>query len=115
MTTAQSTIAARRPRRDGTGADVSAAKPRSETKNLSDPRGQFGAYLRDWLDRNHKGDEDAIAAKLGVSSRTIRKWCEGSNGPAFADLDRVAIALGFVSWAEVAAKYRSFCKRHGLI
>lgn len=89
-----------------------AAKPRSQTKNTDDPRGQFGAFLRDWIDRKHGGDEDRLAQLLHVSSRTVRKWAEGSNGPAFSDLNRIALAMGYSDWAAMAAAAIRYANRN---
>lgn len=80
-----------------------AAKPRGETKNTDDPRGQFGAFLRDWIDRHDDGDESKLADKLKVSDRTIRKWCEGANAPPLGDLQRIAEKMGFADWSKLAA------------
>lgn len=80
-----------------------AAKPRSQTKNTDDPRGQFGAFLRDWIDRKHDGDESRLAAMLDVSDRAVRKWCEGANAPPLADLDRIAKAMGYTDWGAMAS------------
>lgn len=85
-----------------------AAKPRSETKNINDPRGRFGKFLRNWIDKHYSGDEKPLAKVLGVSERAIRKWCEGSNGPTFESLDRVAVALGFEDWGALGAAVRKF-------
>lgn len=93
-----------------TGAAM-AAKPRSEPKNQDDPRGQFGAFLRDWIDRKHGGDEARLAEILDVSDRTVRKWIEGANGPAFSDLDRIAKAMGYSDWAAMATAAVRFSKK----
>lgn len=90
------------------GSQQLSAKPRSEAKHSDDPRGQFGAYLRDWLDNRHGGDETQLAKDLNVSDRTIRKWCEGSHGPAFGKLDEVAKAMGFADWSKLAAAVVKF-------
>ena len=92
------------------GAAV-AAKPRTETKNASDPRGQFGAFLRHWIDKHLGGDEKRLADKLDLSDRTIRKWIEGANGPAFQDLDRIALAMGYSDWGALASAAVRYAKK----
>lgn len=79
-----------------------AAKPRSEPKNPDDPRGQFGPFLREWIERHHGGDEKRLADSLGMTDRAIRKWMLGDSGPAFSDLETVAQLLGFADWADMA-------------
>ena len=91
-----------------------AAKPRNETKNLTDPRGQFGTFLRWWLDRQPT-DAKPLHKRIGVSERTIRKWCEGANAPALQDLDRIAVAMDFENWAVLAARVIRHCRSHDLI
>ena len=71
---------------------------RKPIKNQGDPRAQFAAFLRSWIDKHHGGDEERLAKSLGVTGRAIRKWCEGASGPAFGDLDTVAEALGYADW-----------------
>lgn len=88
-----------------------AAKPRAQTKNTDDPRGQFGAFLRDWIDRKHDGDESRLAAALGISDRAVRKWCEGANAPPLADLDRIAKAMGYSDWGALASAAVRFVKK----
>lgn len=77
------------------------ARPRKEP-DLTNPKGQFGAFLRWWLDKHHAGDEKPLATSLEVSERTIRKWCEGSAAPDLAKLDNVATAMGFDDWSKLA-------------
>jgi hypothetical protein len=88
-----------------------AAKPRSETKNADDPRGQFGKFLRWWIDRHHGGDLGPLAQSLDVSERTIGKWAEGAHSPALQDFDRVAKALGMADWGELARAVVRFNKK----
>lgn len=92
----------------GSTRSRSVARPRNEVQNPDDPRGQFGSFLRAFIDKNHGGDESRISKALDVSERTVRKWCEGAHGPAFQDLDRIAIALGFESWVDMALAVRRF-------
>lgn len=77
------------------------ARQRKEP-DLSNPKGQFGAFLRWWLDKHHAGDETPLANSLEVSERTIRKWCEGAAAPDLANLDNVAKAMGFDDWSKLA-------------
>lgn len=77
-------------------------KARGPIKNQGDPRGQFAAFLRDWIDRKHGGDAGRLAASLGVSDRTIRNWMAGE-APALDRLPEIAAALGFDDWAKLAA------------
>jgi hypothetical protein len=90
-----------------------AAKPRNETKNQDDPRGQFGAFLRDWIDAKHDGDEKRLATMLDMSDRAVRLWMAGDTGPAFSDLGRVAKALGYADWAALAAAVVRHHRKHG--
>jgi hypothetical protein len=66
----------------------------NKTKNLTDPRGVFGAFLEHWLDKNRKSLSE-FAGTLGLTPRAVGKWREGTSGPSFDDLDRVAHAMGF--------------------
>jgi len=90
-----------------------AAQPRQDAKNTSDPRGKFGAFLAHWLDRQRKTTHE-LAATLNVSERTIRKWREGAHGPAFEELDRVAVALGYTDWSRCYAAALRFCDERGI-
>lgn len=78
-------------------------RPRREIENMNDPRGQFASLLRHWLDKHHHGDGAPLAKSLGVSLRTIQTWAKGQAGPPLADLNRVALALGFSDWSKLAA------------
>lgn len=80
-----------------------AARPRNKVENTSDPRGQFGAFLRHWIDTNHDGDPKRLADALGVSVRAVQTWMKGQAGPTFADLGRIASELGFADWSKLAA------------
>jgi len=82
---------------------MGAMRPRNEVENTGDPRGQFGLFLRAWIDKHHGGDPEPLAGKLGVSTRTIQTWAKGQAGPVFADLNEVAEALGFSDWSKLAA------------
>ena len=84
-----------------------AARPRSKPKHPNDPRGQFGAFLRDWIDR-HEDGERIVAEKLKMSRRAIRTWVVGNAGPTFKDLDSVAKALGFSDYAAMFAAVKAF-------
>lgn len=77
-------------------------RPRNQP-DLSDPRGQLGAYLRAWIDRHHAGDEDRLAKVLGVTPRAVRKWCEGASAPDLVKLDSLAKEMGFADWMKLAA------------
>lgn len=85
------------------GANRMSARPRGDTVNADDPRGQFGSFLRHWVDTKQGGDEKPLAKELGKSDRTIRAWITGHHGPAFEDLDRIAKAMGYANWAKLAA------------
>lgn len=84
-------------------------RPREPVVNSDDPRGQFAIFLRDWVDRKHRGDLDAAAKDVGQTRRTLQNWMKGLVGPSFGDLDDVAIGLGYADWAALAAAV----KRHG--
>ena len=77
-------------------------RPRNEVENLDDPRGQFGVFLRAWIDKNHDGTPTKLAGALKLKVRTIQTWAKGQSGPAFADLNRVALAMGFADWSKLA-------------
>ena len=77
-----------------------AARPHSDVENTGDPRGQFGLFLRAWLATHSATD---LADELDVSIRTVQTWAKGQAGPAFQDLDRVAVAMGFADWSRLAA------------
>jgi len=97
-------------RRHPGAADV-AARERKPARNRTDPRGQFGEFLRAWLDQHHGGDETVLSDALGVSDRTIRKWCEGTHGPGFHDLERIAVAMGFADWTDLAIAIRKLSRK----
>lgn len=77
-------------------------KPRGETQNLKDPRGQLGSFLRHWIDRHHDGDESRLATAMDVSPRVVRYWIAGTKSPKFATFNKLAKALGFSDWARLA-------------
>lgn len=81
----------------------SMGRPRSKPRNLSDPRGQLGAYVESWIAKHHDGDRQRLADALGVSLRTIGKWCEGEHGPDLETLGKLAAAMGFDDWSKLAA------------
>ncbi len=84
-----------------------AARPRSNPKHQNDPRGQFGAFLRDWIDRHERG-ESLLAERLDMSRRSIRSWVVGDAGPTFGDLDAVAKALEFDDYAAMFSAIKAF-------
>jgi transcriptional regulator with XRE-family HTH domain len=85
---------------------------RKPTENMGDPRGQFGEFLRDRIEKHFGGDEEKIAKALGLSTgRTLRKWMEGVHGPAFQDLDKIAKALGLDDWYAMTAAVKKFRDR----
>lgn len=88
-----------------------APRSRSDTKNSDDPRGQFGEFLRHWVDTKAGGQYGDLAENLGVSPRAVGKWMEGAAGPSFGDLDRVAVALGYDDWVDLAIAVRKFHRR----
>lgn len=81
----------------------SMGRPRTKPRDLTDPRGQLGAYVESWIARHHGGDRQRLADALGVSLRTIGKWCEGEHGPDLVTLNALAIAMGFDDWSKLAA------------
>lgn len=89
MTTAQSTVGGM-------------AAPRKTTKNMDDPRGQFGAFLRHKIDAGSMGQSE-WAKLFGITDRGLRKWLSGQGGPTFENLNNVAKVLGFANWAKLAA------------
>lgn len=76
-------------------------RPAEHIENLGDPRGQFGRYLRHLL-AVKKMTAAQLAEKLGKKKRAVQTWTKGQSGPAFADLDNVAKALGFRDWSKLA-------------
>ena len=78
-------------------------KARGQIKNTGDPRGQFAAFLRDWIDRKHGGDESRLAGALGVSTRTVQYWMIGEKSPRFEHLHKIATAMGYSDWSKLAA------------
>lgn len=84
-------------------------RPAEQIENTGDPRGQFGRYLRHLLDSGRIDGAD-LAKTLGVSVRTVQTWAKGQAGPAFGDLDRVAVALGHTDWSRLAAAVVRYSK-----
>ncbi len=84
------------------GRDV--AQHRKETENPKDPRGQFGSFLRHWLDRqaDRKKAKARIAEAAGVTARAVGKWEEGVASPPLQSLDAVAKEMGFAHWGTLA-------------
>jgi hypothetical protein len=80
-----------------------AAPPRQRTNNPDDPRRQFGAFLRDWLDAQAGGDEGVLARRLGLTADAVRAWTRGRSGPRFSELNRLAAALCLEDWGGLAA------------
>lgn len=76
--------------------------------NLSDPRGQLGAFLRQWIDKHHGGDESRLADAVGVSDRAVRKWCEGAAAPDLFKLDALAKAMSYDDWTKLASAVARF-------
>ena len=83
----------------------SVAPNRKETENVGDPRGQFGSFLRHWLDSqpDRTAAKERIANAAGVSTRAVGKWEEGVAGPPLQYLDDIAKAMGLKDWAKLAA------------
>jgi transcriptional regulator with XRE-family HTH domain len=77
-------------------------RPRTKPRDLTDPRGQLGAYVESWIDKHHGGDKSRLADALGVSLRTVSKWCEGEHSPDLPMLDTLAKAMGFTDWGKLA-------------
>lgn len=77
-------------------------RKRSKPRDLTDPRGQLGAYVEAWIAKHHGGDRQRLADALGVSLRTVGKWCEGEHAPDLDTLDQLAKAMGHANWAKLA-------------
>lgn len=77
-------------------------RKRSKPRDLTDPRGQLGAYVEAWIAKHHDGDRQRLADALGVSLRTVGKWCEGEHAPALEMLDQLAKAMGHSDWGKLA-------------
>lgn len=78
-------------------------RPRTKPRDLTDPRGQLGAYVEAWIDKHHGGDKNRLAVALGVSYRTVSKWCEGEHAPDLVTLNALAEAMGFDDWSKLAS------------
>lgn len=88
-------------------------RKRSKPRDLTDPRGQLGAYVEAWIDKNHAGDKQRLATAMGVSLSAVQKWCTGSSAPALADMNRLAKLLGHDDWSKLAtAAVRNSAKRN---
>lgn len=85
----------------GTTGDV--GKPRTKVVDPSTPKGQFGIYVRHWIDKHHGGDVERIAKAVGVSERAVTKWCEGESAPDLEKLALLADAMGFSHWSALGA------------
>jgi hypothetical protein len=85
---------------------------RKRTENMGDPRGQFGSFLRNWLDRQSDRTEAKrrVAAAAGVSERAVGTWELGTNGPPLQSLDSIARAMGYADWAKLALAAVRFCE-----
>lgn len=80
-----------------------AMRPRTKEPDLTDPRGQLGAYLRFWIDKHRAGDVSTIAKALDISDRAVTKWCEGESAPDLLKLHLLAKEMGFADWTKLAA------------
>ena len=80
-----------------------AAQHRTPTKNTDDPRGQFGMFLRHWLDR--QSDRSKAKARLAeaakVTPRAVGKWEEGAAAPPMQSLPAIAKVMGFADWGRL--------------
>src|SRR5689334_18948965 len=95
------TAARRQPKM---GGDKAVPNTRKETENLGDARGQFGLYLRHWLDRqaDRAAAKARIAKAAGVSIQAVGKWEQGVSGPPMQSLHAIADVMGFANWASLA-------------
>lgn len=84
---------------------------RKRTENMGDPRGQFGSFLRNWLDRQADRGEAKrrIAEAAGVAEKAVAMWERGSNAPPLQSLDSIAKAMGYSNWAKLAVAAVRFC------
>ena len=88
-------------------------RKRSKPRDLTDPRGQLGAYVEAWIDRHYDGDKQRLADAMGVSLSAVQKWCTGASAPAVTDLNRLAKLLGHDDWSKLAtAAVRNAAKRN---
>ena len=78
-------------------------RPRTKEPDLTDPRGQLGAFLRHWIDKHHAGDAKRLADALGITPRAVTKWCEGESAPDLVKLAALAKEMGFDNWAKLGA------------
>jgi transcriptional regulator with XRE-family HTH domain len=77
-------------------------RKRSKPRDLTDPRGQLGAYVEAWIDKNHGGDKSRLADALGFKLNTVQKWCAGDSAPDLRTLDALAKAMSLESWFALA-------------
>jgi transcriptional regulator with XRE-family HTH domain len=79
---------------------------------MGDPRGQFGSFLRNWLDRqSDRGDaKRRIAKAAGVTERAVGKWEEGLNSPPLQSLDPIARTMGYSNWGKLAMAAVRYCE-----
>lgn len=85
-------------------------RPRTKQLDKTDAKGQLGLFLREYLSK-HPDAEKQIAAHMGISTRAVRKWCEGESAPAISDLDKLAKFIGYGDWSKLAAAAVRFAKR----
>lgn len=78
-------------------------RKRSKPRDLTSPRGQLGAFVEAWIDKNYAGDKQRLADAMGVSLSAVQKWCTGSSAPDLVDLDRLAKLIGLGDWSKLAA------------
>lgn len=87
---------------------LSMGRKRSKPRDLTDPRGQLGAYVEAWIDKHHDGDKSRLADSLGLGLRTVQKWCEGESSPDFSTLNRLAQLLGHADWIALGGAVSRF-------
>lgn len=90
---------------------VTMGRKRSKPRDLTDPRGQLGAYVEAWIDRHYDGDKQRLADALGVSYRTVSKWCEGEHSPDLPTMNALAKAMGLEDWGKLATAAVRHAKR----
>lgn len=88
---------------NGGSTMLTMGRKRSKPRDLTDPRGQLGAYVEWWIDRNHGGDKERLAKAVDVTLRTVHTWCAGTSAPDLCKLDRIAKAIGHNDWMALAA------------
>lgn len=85
-------------------------RPRTKQLDKTDAKGQLGLFLRDYLSK-HPDAEKLIADHMGISTRAVRKWCEGESAPSISDLDTLAKFIGYDDWGKLATAAIRFAKR----